>query len=94
MTLKQTLKKTLEWALVTIPVWGSIGTVTIPAVIETHKYNSLSTPEKIEYLENKLNTEYQRPPVTVLKMGGAIVVWGEQKEHVQEELSKLKGEYK
>jgi len=94
MKLKEKLKKTLEWTLVTFPLWGSIGTLAIPAVIENNKYNSLSTPDKIEYLQDKLNTEYQRPPVTVLKLGGAIVVWGEQKEHVQEELNKLKGEYK
>lgn len=92
MTIKEKIKKTIEWALVTFPLWGSMGAITIPAAIETHNYNSLSNSQKIEYLENELKTYYQKPPITFLKMGGAYIVWDWQKENVQEELSKLKEE--
>jgi hypothetical protein len=94
MTLKQTLKKTMEGILVTTPLWATLGVAIVPPIIESPKYNSLSNQEKIVYLEDKLNTTYQNPPPIAFcpRVGGApLAIWYEQKRYVQEELSKLKG---
>lgn len=93
MTIKQTLKKTVEGILVTTPLWATLSVAIIAPAVEQHRYNSLSNTEKIQYLETKLSTEYQNPPPIAFcpRVGGApLAIWYEQKRHVQEELGKLK----
>ena len=92
MTTKLHLKKTLEWILVTIPLWGTIGAFTATSMIENNRYNNLTKSEKIEYLQNKLNEGYKSPPAIayIPKIGGGtLAIWNKQKRELQEELKSL-----
>lgn len=89
MTIKKAIRKTLETALVTIPLWGPLGVLAGQKVY----YNSLTKQEKIEYLEMQLNTAYKRdlPPLLTPKFGGALVIsYSKTKRNIQSELEKLK----
>ena len=96
MVIKNAIRKTLEVIAVTLPLWGPVGAITIPALIERNHYNSLSREQRIEYLQDKLNTTYKdEVPPTALMLGprgGAVTLalYSSAKSNIKKELAKLK----
>ena len=94
MTIKEKIK---EHALELILIKGMIGVplgLSIDYGIKNENYyNSLSKQEKIEYLQNKLNSsQYKFPPIGPGPRGGGamLALWSKAKRNMQNELTRLR----
>jgi len=92
MTIKEKIKKTLE---ITALSGSLIFSPFIYAGLEKLHYNSLSNKEKIAYLENKVNTIFNKIPPAPARMGGYLLLAQSiSKKAAQKEIDRLRSESK